>query len=133
MKHINLLLVSPCQGGYGGIEAFVLALAEALRQEQDFRVKICFKKVKGFALHPSLAGMLRGQPVVFADRAAGDLAKIVQWADVIHLQNASPDVVLLAKLFRKPIVLTIHNYMPRQWTAHRLLWRINARPAAARG
>jgi len=132
MKRINLLLVSPCQGSYGGIEAFVLALADTLQHEQDFSIKICFKKVKGFALHPSLAAMLRGQPTSFVDRAGGELARAVQWADAIHLQNASPDVVFLAKLFRKPIVLTIHNYMPRQWTAHRLLWRFSARLADAR-
>jgi len=44
----KLLLVSPCQGTYGGIEAFVLALADAMRREKDFSIKICFKKVKGF-------------------------------------------------------------------------------------
>jgi glycosyltransferase involved in cell wall biosynthesis len=132
MKRINLLLVSPCQGSYGGIEAFVLALADTLQREPDFTVKICFKRVKGFALHPSLAAMLRGQPIKFVDRAGGELSNAVRWADVIHLQNASPDVVFLAKMFGKRIVLTIHNYMPRGWTAHRLLWRISARVADAR-
>src|ERR1041384_7429125 len=85
----KLLLVSPCQGTYGGIEAFLLAVAEAVRHEKDFSVKICFKKVKGFSLHPSLAEMLRGQPTSFVDRAGGELARAVQWADAIHLQNAS--------------------------------------------
>src|SRR5437868_137964 len=97
MKQINLLLVSPCQGSYGGIEAFVLALAHTLQQEQDFTFKICLKKVKDFALHPSLAAMLRDQPVTFVDRAGGDLTRAIEWADLIHLQNASPDVVFLAK------------------------------------
>ncbi len=56
----------------------------------------------------------------------------IRWADVVHLQNASPDVVALSKLFRKRLVLTIHNYMTRQWNAHRLLWRLSARFADAR-
>jgi hypothetical protein len=29
----------------------------------------------------------------------------------VHLQNAPPDVTLFTKLFRKPLVMTIHNYM----------------------
>jgi glycosyltransferase involved in cell wall biosynthesis len=132
LRQNKLLLVSPCQGTYGGIEAFVLAVAEAVRREPDFAVKICFKKVKGFTLQPSFAEMLRDQPVIFADRAGKELGEALRWANIVHLQNASPDVVFLARFLRKPIVLTIHNYMPRQWTAHRLLWRISARLADAR-
>ncbi len=132
MKQTKLLLVSPCQGAYGGIEAFVLALAEAIRREPDFAVRLCFKKVKSFSLDPTLAAMLRHEAVMFVDRAGKDLAHAIQWADVVHLQNASPDVVLLAKVFRKPLILTIHNYMSREWTLHRLLWRIAARMADVR-
>jgi glycosyltransferase involved in cell wall biosynthesis len=130
-KH-KLLLISPCQGTYGGIEAFMLALADVAQREPDFAVKLCFKKVKGFALHPTFAQMLQGQPAMFVERGGRDLANAVRWADIVHLQNASPDVVFLAKLFRKRIVLTIHNYMARQWSLHRLLWRLAARLADAR-
>jgi glycosyltransferase involved in cell wall biosynthesis len=132
LRKTKLLLVSPCFGSYGGIEAFVLALADAVQHEPDFSVKICFKKVKGFSLQPPFAGMLRGQPVLFVDRAGRELAQAIQWADIVHLQNASPDVVFLARCFRKPIVLTIHNYMPPQWSPHRILWRISARLADER-
>jgi glycosyltransferase involved in cell wall biosynthesis len=110
----------------------MLAVADAVRREPDFAVRICFKKVKRFSVRPSLVVMLRDHPVTFVDRAGRQLANAVRWADVVHLQNASPDVVFLAKLFRKPIVLTIHNYMPRNWTAHHLLWRISSRMAEAR-
>ena len=132
MRQHKLLLVSPGQGTYGGIEAFVLAVADAVQQEPDFAVRICFKKVSGFGLHPDFASMLKGQPVTFVERAGKELADAVRWADIVHLQNASPDVIFLAKLFGKRIVLTIHNYMPRQLTGHRLLWRISARFADAR-
>lgn len=132
MKQSKLLLVSPSQGTYGGIEAFVLAVAEAVRREPDFEVRVCFKKVKGFALHPNLATMLRHESFVFVDSASRALAGAIKWANIVHLQNASPDVVFLAKFFRKPIVLTIHNYMRREWSLHRLLWRISARWADAR-
>ena len=132
MNLIKLLLVSPCQGTYGGIEAFVLAVAEAMRREPDFAVKICFKKVAGFSLDPALAEMVRGQPAMFVQRAGGELTDAIRWSDIVHLQNASPDVIFLSKLFQKRLVLTIHNYLPRQMNAHRLLWRFGARFADAR-
>lgn len=132
MKQIKLLLVSPCFGSYGGIEAFVLAVADAVRRDPDFIVRVCFKKVKGFALHPSLAAMLQHESVTFVDRAGRQLVDLIKWADVVHLQNASPDVVFLAKLFGKPIALTIHNYMRPDWSLHSWLWRISAWLANAR-
>jgi glycosyltransferase involved in cell wall biosynthesis len=132
LKQTKLLLVSPCQGTYGGIEAFVLAVAEAVRREPDFDVRVCFKKVRGFALHPNLANMLRHEAVMFVDRAGGELADAIRWADIVHLQNASPDVVMLAKFHGKRIVLSIHNYMRREFSLHRLLWRWSARLADAR-
>jgi glycosyltransferase involved in cell wall biosynthesis len=133
VRPIKLLLVSPCQGAYGGIEAFVLAVAGAVRQEPDFEVRVCFKKTKHFARQPSLKAMLAGEPEVeFCERADKDLAGAIRWADIVHLQNASPDVVALAKLFRKRLVLTIHNYMARELSAHRILWRLSAKFADAR-
>ncbi|HXX42534.1 MAG TPA: glycosyltransferase family 4 protein, partial [Chthoniobacterales bacterium] len=132
MKPIKLLLVSPCFGTYGGIEAFLAAVADSVRGEPDFTVKLCFKKVKGFALHPGLAAMLQHESVLFVDRAGRELANAIRWADIVHLQNASPDVIALAKLFGKRIVLTIHNYMRREWSLHRFLWRIGARIVDAR-
>lgn len=132
MKPFKLLLVSPCQGAYGGIEAFVLAVASAARKDPEIEVQVCFKKTKYFVQQPSLKTMLQGEPVEFCERADKDLARLIRWADIVHLQNASPDVVALAKLFRKRLILTIHNYMPRRLGAHRLLWRVAAKLADAR-
>lgn len=132
MKPIRILLVSPCQGAYGGIEAFVLAVAEAVRREPDFEVRVCFKKTKDFARQESLKRMMRDEPVEFCERADKDLLSAIRWADIVHLQNASPDVVAYTKLFRKRLVLTIHNYMTRELSLHRILWRISARFADAR-
>ena len=107
-------------------------MAEAVRREPDFEVHVCFKKVKGFALHPNLATMLRHESVMFVDRAGRELADAIKWADIVHLQNASPDVVALAKFYGKRVVLTIHNYMRREFSLHRILWRMSARWADAR-
>ncbi len=132
MKKIKVLIVSPCQGGYGGVEAFILAVAAALRREPDFEVRICLKRMKGTKLQPHLKKMLRGEDVILCDRADRDLVAAIYWADLVHLQNASPDVAFLAKLLRKPLVLTIHGYMAEGFSWHRLLWRGSARIADAR-
>jgi len=123
----KIVIVSPCQGAYGGIEAFVLALVAAVRREPDMEVRLCLKRVQGFALQPDLKGMLHGEDVIYADRGADrDLIEAIRWSDLVHLQNAPPDVAFFAKVFRKPLVMTIHNYMTRELTAHRLLWRLAA-------
>lgn len=132
MKRTKVLLISPCQGAYGGIEAFVFAVATAVRREPEIDLRLRFKRTKGFVLQPDFKAMLQGEDADFVYRADRELIDEVRWADVVHLQNASPDVVALAKLFRKPLALTIHNYMPAKMTAHTLLWRTGAKLASAR-
>ena len=132
MSRKNILIISPCQGAYGGIEAFVLAVAAAVRRESDLEVRVRFKRVKDFQLQPNLKAMLQGEDTDFVDRADRELVNEIKWADLVHLQNASQDVVTLTKLFRKRLALTIHNYMPERVTPHTLLWRMSAMFADAR-
>ena len=133
MSGTKVVIVSPCQGSYGGIEAFVLAVAAAARRDPDVEVRICLKRVEGFTLQPSLKAMLQGEDVIFADRGADrDLIDAIKWADLVHLQNAAPDVTLLTKWHRRPLVMTIHNYMTPELSLHRILWRIAARFATER-
>jgi glycosyltransferase involved in cell wall biosynthesis len=132
MSRAKILIVSPCQGAYGGIEAFVLALAAAARRDPELEVQVVFKRVKGFAMQSNLKAMLQGEDTDFVNKADRELAQMIRWADLVHLQNASPDVIALAKLFRKKLVLTIHNYMPTKRTPHTLLWRLGAKMADAR-
>ncbi|MEP6956623.1 MAG: glycosyltransferase family 4 protein, partial [Chthoniobacterales bacterium] len=133
MNTTKVAIVSPCMGAYGGIEAFVLAVAEALRQDPQMEVRICLKRVQGFALQSSLKEILRHQDVIYTDRGADrDLLEAIKWADVVHLQNAPPDVAFFTRLYRTPLVMTIHNYMARGFTPHRLLWRMSAACATER-
>ncbi|HEX8679992.1 MAG TPA: glycosyltransferase, partial [Chthoniobacterales bacterium] len=111
----------------------VLAVAAAARRDPAVEVRICLKRVQGFALQPSLKAMLGGENVIFADRGADrDLIEVIKWADLVHLQNAPPDVAFLARWHRKPLVMTIHNYMTRELSLHRVLWRIAAGLATER-
>ncbi len=133
MAKPKVLIVSPCQGAYGGIEAFVLALADGVRNDGGFETQVLFKRVKGFELQPDFNAMLHGEDTDFVNRGANrELAEMIRWADLVHLQNASPDVVALAKLFRKRLALTIHNYLPEQRTLHTALWQMSAKMADAR-
>ena len=46
---MKILHLSPCQGAFGGIEAFVLAVGDEL-DSTGVQVRVIFKKVQGFQL-----------------------------------------------------------------------------------
>ena len=50
---MNVLHISPCQGSFGGIEAFVLALADELSNKGN-TTRVLFKMVDGFELKENL-------------------------------------------------------------------------------
>lgn len=107
---IRLLLVSRSDGSYGAVEAFVLDLAEALRRESGIAVRICLRRTRAPELQPNLKAMLRGIDVTFADRTFDrDLINEIRAADVVHMHNALPEIAFLARVFRKRIVITVHN------------------------
>jgi glycosyltransferase involved in cell wall biosynthesis len=128
----KVLIVSPCQGGYGGIEAFILALAAAVRREADFELRICLRKILDAKLQPNLKTMLKGEDVILCDRADRDLIEAIRWADFVHVQNPMPDVALLAKLFRKPLAVTFHNPLTTGRIMYRLVSLFAARVADER-
>jgi len=74
----------------------------------------------------------RAAHVQFCDRASRELFSAIGWADVVHAQNASPDVAMMAALLRKPLALTIHDFLPPAPWARRLSWQATARAASAR-
>jgi glycosyltransferase involved in cell wall biosynthesis len=73
---------------------------------------LCFKRAKGFKLDWLLEKVARetGANVLFVDAGSKELVAVIRGADVIHCQNATIDVALLAKLFRKPLAMTIHGW-----------------------
>jgi len=129
---VRVLLVSPCFGAYGGVEAFVFAVAEAVGRDPRFEVRICFKRAADFSLQPALEKYCEAAPVEFCGRASRELWSAIEWADVVHAQNASPDVAMMAALLRKPLALTIHDFLPPSPWLRRLSWQAAARAAAAR-
>jgi len=120
---MNVLIVSPSFGTFGGLEAFIFSLAAELA-EHDVTVTIAFKRVSGqFALDETLTTYVNSTPatVVFVDRASAELKSLIQEADIVHGQNTSIDVALLARLSGTPLVLTIHGWRREKWTPRGLL------------
>jgi glycosyltransferase involved in cell wall biosynthesis len=128
----RVLLLAPCFGEYGGIEAFMFAVAEMVGGDSRFEVRVCFKRVSRFAMGATLEPYCDDPRVVFCDRASAGLWAQVAWADVIHAQNASPDVALMCALQRKPLAVTIHDFLPAVPRWRRLSWQAAAGVAAVR-
>lgn len=131
---MKLLIASPSQGHYGGIEAFVIALASAVTAWPEIELQVVFKLVQKFELKNDLktAAASLNCPVHFMSSGDPRLSKLIRWADIVHGQNTSPDIIFPAWFFRKKIVLTIHNWRRRNLGVHSILWGIGARLAQRR-
>ena len=132
-KSLKILLASPTQGKYGGLEASVLALGHWLAKENNFSVRICFKLSGAKQPAPEFITLCQQHPAAkncyFVKRSSPQLLKHLLWADLVHGQNASPDIVLSTKLLRKPLVLTIYHCLPEKVSVHSLLWRLGTKMA----
>lgn len=131
---MRVAIISPSFGGYGGLEAFVLAITTGLPPTPEMEVRLFFKETKGFALAPALRSAIAplGDRVRFVARAGHELGRAVAWADVVHAQNPSPDVVFLAKLFRRPMLINVINHRQPGRSLHHWLWRWALRQAVRR-
>ena len=125
---MRVLIVAPNFGVFGGCEAFVFALAEELFSA-GVDVTIGFKRVSGrFAMDDTLQSYVDASPapVVFVNRASGELVSLIRNADLIHAQNTSIDIALIATFFRKPLVLTIHGWLRDKWSPRSVLARLTS-------
>lgn len=131
---MRLLIISPSQGHYGGIEAFVLALASAVERWPEFELQVCFKLVQKLELQNDLKAAASSLkcPVRFLPSGDFKLLQLTRWADIVHGQNTSPDIVFPARLFNKKLVLTIHNWRRRKLAVRSILWGWGARLAHRR-
>jgi glycosyltransferase involved in cell wall biosynthesis len=102
-----------------------------LGEQPGLTPELVFKLTAGAVVKEDLRTMTLAAscPVHFVARASSDLWRRIRAADVVHALNPSPDVVLAAKLLRKPVVVTVFNRWQPGCSLHRLLWRIGARVA----
>lgn len=120
---MNVLLVSPSFGTFGGLEAFLFSLAAELSR-QGVAVTIAFKRVSSqFHLDDTLTSYISDTPaeVVFVDRASKELRSLIETTDLVHGQNTSIDVALMACRAKTPLVLTIHGWRREKWTPRGML------------
>ena len=124
-RPVRVLLVAPCFGDYGGIEAFTLAVADTLMKDERFEVRVCFKRTANFVLRQGLAQQCHAYPVEFCSRAGRSLLAAIAWADV----RARPERLVATVAFPAPAsradhdVLSLHNTLPSRPIAQRIGWR----------
>jgi hypothetical protein len=130
----RLLIIGPTIGCYGGMEAYMIALATAASEWPEYEVKLCFKLVKTDKPEEGLKRMAEDgkRQVYYIQRASAELVKLIAWADVLHVQNPPPDVVFIAKLMGKKVFLTVHNRHAPVFTLQNILWRASVRLAHRR-
>lgn len=102
-----------------------MALAEHLKDVSGVEVRLRFKKANGFSPTSELDGMCKESCVNFGyvKKMSKALWEEILWSDLVHAQNAPPDVALFCKLLRKPFVLTIHNWLRRYGSLRCLSWK----------
>lgn len=131
---MRIAIISPTFGAYGGLEAFCLELARCLKTVPAVEVRLFFKRTARFALRPELqaAASRLGECVHFVDRGGLQLRAAIAWADVVHGQNLSPDVMLWAKIARRPLLFTVHAHRAAGRSWRQRLWDFCLRRADKR-
>jgi glycosyltransferase involved in cell wall biosynthesis len=131
---LKLLIASPSHGLYGGMEAFVIALAAAVASWPEIELQVCFKLVGNRGLKNDLktAAASLTCPVHYVSSGDFKLMKLIYWADIVHGQNTSPDIIFPARFVGKRLVLTIHNWRRRGMGVHSVLWGIGVKLAHRR-
>lgn len=121
---MKILLIAPCFGAYGGIETFVLRLAQEINLH-GHDVTVAFKKVKGFELKDSLRHKINDSKalVLFADRFSFETVKLLKSHDLVHTHNPLFEIILTCRALRIPVVSTVYNWSRRNWAIRPILWR----------
>jgi glycosyltransferase involved in cell wall biosynthesis len=123
---MRILLAAPTFGVYGGIEVFVMTLADWLCKNTPHEIRVCFKVVKGCEMAPALQSecVRLGLEYHFVRRGSAGLLASIRWADLVHSNTCSPDIALLTKLTGRPLVLTVHNWFRGQRGMRNRIWYV---------
>lgn len=115
-------------GSYGGIEAFCLELAKYVSSVDGFTTTFALKLVRGHEVDQRLKGILDDAQIPYriVAKSSGDLLKLIRASDLVHAQNASPDIAVMTKLCNAKLVQTIHNHLYDRPFARTLSWKFGA-------
>jgi glycosyltransferase involved in cell wall biosynthesis len=131
---LKVAIISPCMGRYGGLEGFVLTLGAAIARLPGFKVEVIFKRVGVFEMHGDLEASIleSGAEVYFCDRGSRLLWQRIRQADVVHVQNLSPDLIVMARLLSKPTLATVHARSTGVKSLHQRVWHVMRKLATRR-
>jgi len=126
MKSIRMLLVMPSHGSIGGIEHFHMAVASFLKEDSSFALRMLIKLVGESEIDANLSAFLEdlGVPHQTYRRPIDVPTKLLAWPHIVYSQNPIPEVCLFAKMLRKKLVITHHNWLKRPYSVQGLRWRI---------
>jgi glycosyltransferase involved in cell wall biosynthesis len=130
----KLLIIGSSQGVYGGIEAFMMAIANEAKNWSEFEVRLCFK-LKDLNQNTDILEKFANESsssVHFVKKNSLSLYKLVLWSDILHIQNMPPDIVFSSFLLRKKIFLTIHNRKFSKKSFLQYLWVFASKMATKR-
>lgn len=113
-------------GRFGGLESFVLTVASGVAKLPGLSVEVVFKEAGAFSLHEDLRQQIgeAGVKASFCSRSSWALWQAVSRADLVHLQNPCPDVVLMARLAGKPLLINVINHTRGGGGLHQRLWNL---------
>jgi glycosyltransferase involved in cell wall biosynthesis len=121
----HVVIISPCMGAFGGLESFVLTIAQGVARLPGFTVEVIFKQAGNFSLREDLMQKISAARVetTFCSRTSLSLWRSVRRADLVHVQNPCPDVVLMARLAGKPLLINVINHTRGGGSLHQRLWK----------
>ncbi len=90
----------------------MLTIAQGVKKLPGFSVEIVFKRVGSFSVHQDLVHKISESNVkiTFCLRASLVLWRSICRADLVHVQNSCPDVVLMTRLAGKPLLINVINH-----------------------
>jgi glycosyltransferase involved in cell wall biosynthesis len=85
-----------------------------------------FKRTRDFKLGADLQERITKSGVLtwFCNRGTTELWRAIRQADVVHVQNPCPDVVLMARLMGKPVLINVINHCRGGRSLHERLWKL---------
>ena len=134
LSNLNILMIAPCLGKFGGIETFCLTLIEDLIK-RGASVRLLRKKVFGFLDDGSIQKNENEIRSLWAEEESNRFASqfvlprdsviknAIRECDLVHLHNPMVEGAWHAKKFSKPFVITIYNWRRKGLHPRLLAWQ----------
>jgi len=90
------------------------------------QIRLAFKLIRG---HKTTQNVLDAMSICRAaccivGNAGIKLFAEIHWAEVIHAQSPSPDIILFAWILRRPVLLSMHNRQSERTGLYPFIWRL---------